>query len=97
MADGNEYELKALSEAELAKKIADDTFEGKLYKQIYDLINANRGLIEDAKPKVSKNSSGYYLWDVWDKNDFDLSKLVVGSQGTLGIITEVKFKLIHFW
>src|SRR5690606_11670583 len=51
-----------------------------------------------AKPKVSKNSAGYYLWNVWDRDKkiFDLTKLLVGSQGTLGIISEILFRLVPF-
>ena len=49
-----------------------------------------------AKPAVSKNSAGYYLWNVYDKTTgtFDLCQLIVGSQGTLGLVTEITFKLI---
>jgi FAD/FMN-containing dehydrogenase len=56
---------------------------------MYDLITSNYDLIMSAKPTVSKNSSGYYLWNVYDTQTgvFDLSKLVVGSQGTLATVT----------
>jgi FAD/FMN-containing dehydrogenase len=75
-------------------KISQNDFEGNLYKNIYDLITNNQEIISGAKPQVSKNSTGYYLWNVWDGQTFDLNKLIVGSQGTLGIITEIKFKLV---
>lgn len=94
LSDGNEYVVRPLAGAELKKKLASKTFEGKLYKQIFALVDKNYDLLQSAKPKVSKNSSGYYLWNVWDKKTFDLTKLFVGSQGTLGITTEVKFRLI---
>ncbi len=50
-----------------------------------------------AKPNVSKNSAGYYLWNVWNKQKktFNLNKLFVGAQGTLGINTKVRFKLVR--
>ncbi|MDP1719054.1 MAG: FAD-binding oxidoreductase [bacterium] len=92
--DGNEYIIKPLQGEELKKKLASKTSEGRLYKKIFDLADKNYDLLQEAKPKVSKNSSGYYLWNVWDKTTFDLTKLIVGSQGTLGIVTEIKFRLV---
>ncbi|QQS23104.1 FAD-binding oxidoreductase [bacterium] len=94
LADGNEYHIKPLSEAELQAKMAQQNFEGELYRKTYQLIQDNYRAIEDAKPTTSKNSSGYLLWDVWDGKTFDLTKLFVGSQGTLGIITNIKWKLV---
>ncbi len=93
--DGNEYEIRPLSEQELLEKTTTPGLEGKLYKKLYDLILANYETITRARPVVSKNSSGYYLWDVYDKEKktFDLCRLISGSQGTLGIITEITFEL----
>lgn len=94
MEDGNEYIIKPLSKTELDKKISQNDFEGNIYKKIFELITENAELVKSDKPKVHKNSSGYFLWDVWDGITFDLTKLITGSQGTLGIITEINFKLI---
>ena len=94
LADGNEYVFKPLTQAQLNKKIAQKDFEGKIYSEIYDLIMENKDLVKNAKPKTSKNSTGFDLWEVWDGQFFDLTKLLIGSQGTLGIITEIEFKLI---
>ena len=99
-ADGNEYVVKPLNKEELEKKINQGDFEGNIYKNIFNLIKNNEEEIKNAKPKVSKNSAGYYLWNVMGtpnvKNSdyFDLNKLLVGSQGTLGIVTEITFKLV---
>jgi FAD/FMN-containing dehydrogenase len=65
--DGNEYEVKPLSASEIQNKIAQNDFEGGLYKKLWDLIQANYEVIMAAKPDVSKNSAGYYLWNVYNK------------------------------
>lgn len=95
LADGNEYIFRSLNKEELNKKLAQKDFEGKIYLEVFNLIKENKELIQKAKPQVSKNSTGYDLWEVWDEQNFDLSKLIVGSQGTLGIITEIEFRLIR--
>ncbi|MDQ5972563.1 MAG: hypothetical protein QG553_722 [Patescibacteria group bacterium] len=95
-ADGNEYTVKPLNRRELVAKMAQKNFEGRLYKQTFNLIEKHYDAIKAAKPKVSKNSTGYNLWDVWDRETgvFDLTKLIVGAQGTLGFVTDIKFRLV---
>lgn len=95
LSDGKEYVIRPLEKKELLKKIKEKTFEGQLYKKLYELIVKNEELLRQAKPRVSKNSAGYYLWNIWNGETFDLTKLFVGSQGTLGIITEIKFRLVQ--
>lgn len=96
LSDGNAYTLKPLNKRELTAKMSQQNFEGKIYRQIFQLIEDNYDEIKSARPKVSKNSTGYNLWSVWDRQSgvFDLTQLFVGSQGTLGIITDIHFKLV---
>lgn len=94
LTDGNEYIFEPLSKKGLDKKIAQKNFEGEIYQKMHKLIETNFDLIQSAKPKVSKNSAGYALWSIWDGKTFDLTKLIVGSQGTLGIVTEIEFRLV---
>ena len=93
-SDGNEYAVKPLSPSELEAKMSQNDFEGNVYRKMNELLISNDELIRNAKPNVSKNSAGYYLWNVWDGQTFDLNKLIVGSQGTLGIVTEMTLRLI---
>jgi FAD/FMN-containing dehydrogenase len=95
LSDGEEYYFEKIDENELQKKLSLKNFEGEIYKKTYQLIKDNYELIQKSKPKVSKNSSGYNIWKVYENGYFDLTKLFVGSQGTLGIITEIKFKLVE--
>lgn len=96
LADGNEYTVRPLDRAGLVKKMAQKDYEGTLYKRLFQLLEKHYDKIKAAKPQVSKNSMGYNLWDVWDRDKgvFDLTKLIVGSQGTLGFVTEIKYRLV---
>ena len=97
LSDGNEYVFEPLNEKELQEKLALKTFEGEIYKNLHWLLVKNWGEIKKAKPKVSKNSAGYNLWEIWDRERgvFDLTKLFVGAQGTLGFVTETTFRLVE--
>ncbi|PIR80423.1 MAG: FAD-binding oxidoreductase [Candidatus Levybacteria bacterium CG10_big_fil_rev_8_21_14_0_10_35_13] len=96
LSDGNEYEFEALNDKQLQDKLLMRDFEGEIYRNMYTLISKNYDLIKSAKPKVSKNSAGYFLWNVYDKEKkiFDLTKLFTGAQGTLGIMTQASIELI---
>jgi len=96
LADGKEYAIGPLSKAELDKKMKQKDFEGEIYRRMFRLLEDNYDVIKKAKPRVSKNSAGYYLWDVWDRQTgvFDLTQLICGAQGTLGLTTDIDFKLV---
>lgn len=94
LSDGNEYEFSALTPVQLEEKKKLQTLEGEIYRRMHELLEKNYNLIKNAKPKVAKNSTGYALWNIWDGKTFDLTKLFTGSEGTLGIFTEIEFALI---
>jgi FAD/FMN-containing dehydrogenase len=95
-ADGVQRMVKPLNKAELAKKMHQKDFEGEVYARLFELVDKHYDEIKAAKPHVSKNSTGYNLWDVWDRETgiFDLTKLIVGAQGTLGFVTDIHFRLV---
>lgn len=96
LADGKPYRITPLDKAALVRKMSQGDFEGNCYKQLFELLDAHYGAIQAAKPAVSKDSTGYHLWDVWNRETgiFDLTKLFVGAQGTLGITTDISLRLV---
>ena len=96
LSDGNQYDIAPLNRDQLNAKMAQDTFEGRLYRDTFELLEAHYDEIKQAAPKVSKDSTGYHLWNIWDRETgiFDLTKLFVGGQGTLGMMTEATLNLV---
>jgi len=93
MADGQEHFVEKLTPVQLEEKMAQKDFEGEIYQKTYDLLDKNRDLLAKTHPTVTKNSSGYNVWGVLDEY-FDLTQLLTGAQGTLGIMTKVKLRLL---
>ncbi len=96
LSDGSQATFKPLTSAELEEKKKLQTLEGEIYCEMDALLSENSALIEQHRPRVSKNSAGYALWSIRDRETgaFNLAKLICGSQGTLALWTKAKLNLV---
>ena len=67
-------------------------------RTVWMIVQQDQAAIRAKRPTVSKNSSGYNVFDVvegLDRGVFDVPKLFVGSEGTLGVMSEATVALVQ--
>lgn len=104
LSDGSEVTFGEVTESQFFDKCNLQTKEGALYQKIYSLLTNedNKKAIADHFPSknIKRRNTGYALDALLDqlsfdtKRNFNFSKLIAGSEGTLCFITEAKLKLI---
>src|SRR4029078_8429953 len=65
-----------------------------LVRRLAELIDREQTLIKERQPKAWVNRSGYHLYDVINNGELDLARLLVGSEGTLGLITQATLRTV---
>jgi FAD/FMN-containing dehydrogenase len=90
LANGELIRTERITKRELNKKLGLASFEGEIYRSLDTLIEDSQDTIEAMRQLGDRSNVGYALYDVKTKDgSFDLTPLLVGSQGTLGLISEI--------
>ena len=93
LADGTELLLESLSPEAYREKSHQRTREGDILKNVQKIIKENEEEIKQKFPKVMRRVGGYNLDEFVYTDQWNLAKLVTGSEGTLAVTLEVKLNL----
>lgn len=94
LTDGSATRLEALDSSELRRKETLPTREGEIYRAVNRIVSENAEEIVRRFPKVFRRVSGYNLDALLPPSELNLSKLIVGSEGTLATVTEATLSIV---
>jgi FAD/FMN-containing dehydrogenase/Fe-S oxidoreductase len=95
LSDGSVTHFGPLSHEALDTACGGDSLEAHCYRTVRELARTHADEVERRYPKVLRRVMGYNL-DEFTRGDrpFNLSKLLVGSEGTLAVVLAAKVNLV---
>ena len=97
LSDGSTTVFGPLSKDELAAKCTLNTLEGRIYSNMLKMLqnddNRNEIAAQFPDKSIRRRNSGYAIDELLECDPFNLCKLIVGSEGTLAFVTELKLNL----
>jgi FAD/FMN-containing dehydrogenase/Fe-S oxidoreductase len=95
LTDGRVAHFRPLLPQQLASACIGDTIEAQAYRTIPQVALRHADEIERRYPKVLRRVGGYNLDAFVDPaSPVNLAKIIVGSEGTLGIVVEARIALV---
>ncbi len=105
LSDGSKVDFRTLTQSEFEEKCKLNKLEGNIYRKIHSLlsnpVNREEIIKEFPDKKLNRRNTGYaidLLMDtkpfIPDGEDFNMCKLLAGSEGTLAFTTEIKLNLV---
>ena len=94
LSDGSSAHFRPLDSHELEAKLSASGLESEIYRGVRRTARDNLEEIEARYPKIMRRVSGYNLDEFLTDSKFNLARMVVGSEGTLCVVTEAKINLV---
>ncbi len=99
LSDGSLADLGPMDETDWHHRASVKSFEGRIYRQVRQVIQENTEEIRRRFPRILRRVSGYNLdalcsLEAARSQSVGLVPLIVGSEGTLAVVTEAELNLV---
>lgn len=94
LSDGTVCAWGEMAPDQVRQRIEQKNLEGQIFREVVRLARTHRDEIEERYPKILRRVGGYNLDAFIDDKPFNMSRMVVGSEGTLVAVTEAKVNLV---
>jgi FAD/FMN-containing dehydrogenase/Fe-S oxidoreductase len=105
LSNGEKVSFSAVDNQMFDKKVQQNNLEGKIYQTLNQILTQKENQTEIRKefpkPNIPRRNTGYALDLLLEtapftpqKPNFDMCKLIAGSEGTLMFLTEAKLNLV---
>ncbi len=93
LAGGTRVVFGPVDAADAAGRARRDDHEGRIYREVGRIVAATRDEVARRFPRVQRRVGGYNLDEFPPEGPVNLAKLIVGSEGTLAVVTEATIRL----
>ena len=94
LADGADVTFGPMTAEERVAASAGEDRAGRLHRDLHRIVDENRALIEERFPRVMRRVSGYHLDELLRPAEWNVAKVVTGSEGTLALVVEAVVNLV---
>ena len=94
LTDGSQTHFRTLEAHELEAKLSGNGLEADIYRGGRRIAQDNLEEIKTRYPNIMRRVSGYNLDEFLSDDPFNMTRMVVGSEGTLCVVTEAKINLV---
>ena len=94
LSDGTTAVFGPLTAGELGRRAAASTLDGAICRELPRLLERNTEAIATGYPPFWRQAGGYRLDRLAASPELDLSKIIVGSEGTLATVVEATVGLV---
>ncbi len=94
LANGDCLQTSRLGKRALKRKSNEKTFEGDIYRKLNKVVTVNNEIVGELKKHPFEKSGYANIKYVKHRKSMDLTPILFGAEGTLGVITEVILRAV---